>query len=123
MVIAAASFLWTWHSHTLAPKRDVPGRLPSSRHLLTEEMAHHRWPGEPYVALNEIAVACRRDKRVVEALKSYFRKYSGANQKTLICEMAKAAGSSPNGFDDEFLETPFVPGGGETACRSRSEWC
>ena len=56
----------------LAPKRDMPGRLPGSRQLLTDAMARHRGSGEPYVALNEIAVACRRHERVVRALKDCF---------------------------------------------------
>ena len=109
VVIAAASFLWTWRSHILAPKRDVLRRLLGSRHLLTDAMACHRGPGEPYVALNEIAVTYRRDKCVVRALKDYFAESSVVNLKTLLREMAKAARSSLDGFDDEFLEAPFAP--------------
>ena len=107
----------------LAPKRDVPGRLPGSRQLLTDAMAHHRGSGEPNVALNEIAVACRRHERVVRALKDCFVEKRVVNPETLIREMAIAACSSLDGFDDEFLETPFAPGGNETARRSCSEWC
>ena len=117
VVIAAASFLWTWRSHILAPKRDVLRRLLGSRHLLTDAMARLRGPGEPYVALNEIAVTYRRDESVVQALKHYFMESSVVNLKTLIREMAKAARCSLDGFDDEFLETPFAPSGSETPRR------
>ena len=111
VVIAAVSFFWTWRTHVLAPKRDVLRRLLGSRHLLTDAMAHHRGPGEPYIALNEVAVAYYRDKEVVRALKRYFTEKSIMSLKILIREMAKAASSSLDEFDDDFLETPFTPGG------------
>ena len=110
IVIAAASFWWTRRTHILAPKRDVLRRLLGSRHLLTDAMAQHRGPGEPYIALNEIAIAYCRDKEVVRALERYFVEKSVVNLKILIREMAKAAGSSLDEFDDDFLETPFTPG-------------
>ena len=77
-------------------------------------MANHRGPGEPYIALNEIAVAYYRDKEVVHALQRYFSEKSVVNLKTLIREMAKAARSSLDKFDDDFLETPLTPGGGKS---------
>lgn len=109
VLVAAASFWWARHTHILAPKRDVLRRLLGSRHLLTDAMAHHRGPGEPYIALNEIAVAYFSDEKVVQGLKCYFAEKSVVNLKTLIREMAKAARSSLDKFDDNFLETPFVP--------------
>ena len=112
VVIAAASFLWSRRIHILAPKRDVLRRLLGSRHLLTDTMVQHRGPGEPYIALNEIAIAYCRDKKVVRALERYFVERSVVNLKILIREMAKAADSSLDEFDDEFLETPFTPGEG-----------
>lgn len=113
VVIAATSFWWTRHTHILAPKRDVLRRLLGSRHLLTKAMEDHRGPGEPYIALNEIAVAYYGDSKVVEALKRYFEDKSPVNLKMLIREMAKAACSSLDSFGDEFLETPFTPGGSQ----------
>lgn len=110
VTIAAASLWWTRRTHILAPKRDVLRRLLGSRHILTNSMAHHRGPGEPYIALNEIAVAYHRDKEVVRVLQRYFAEKSVVNLKALIREMAKAAGSSLDDFDDDYLETPFTPG-------------
>lgn len=40
----------------------------------------------------------------------YFMEKSVFNLKILIREMAKAAGSSLDEFDDDFLEKPFTPG-------------
>ena len=94
IVIAAASFWWTRRTHILAPKRDFLRRLLGSRHLLTNKMAQHRGPGEPYIALNEIAIAYCPDKEVVRALERYFVETSVVNLKILIREMAKAAGSA-----------------------------
>lgn len=84
-------------------------------------MARHRGPGEPYIALNEIAVAYHRDKKVVQTLKRYFAEKTFVNLKTLIREMAKAAGSNLDEFDDDFLETPFTPGEGKTKPESNSD--
>lgn len=111
VLIAAASFWWTRRTHILAPKRDVLRRLLGSRHLLTDAMASHRGPGEPYVALNEIAVAYYRDENVVRALKCYSAEKNVANLNTLIREMARAARSNLDKFDDNFLKKPFVPPG------------
>lgn len=121
VAIAAASLWWTRRSHVLAPKRDVLRRLLGSRHLLTDAMAHHRGPGEPYTALNEIAVAYYSDENVVRALKRYFAEKTVGNLKTLIREMAKAARSSLDKFDDDFLETPFTPSGGGARSNSGCE--
>ena len=118
VAIAAASFWWTRRTHILAPKRDVLRRLLGNRHILTDSMAGHRGAGEPYIALNEIAVAYYRDKEVFRALQRYFAEKSVMNLKTLIREMAKAADSSLDDFDDDFLETPFTPGGGKTCSES-----
>lgn len=118
VAIAAASLWWTWRSNVLAPKRDVLRRLLGSRHLLTDAMAQHRGPGEPYIALNEIAVAYFSDGNVVRALKRYFAEKSVGNLKMLIREMAKAAHSSLDNFDDDFLETPFTPSGGRVRSNS-----
>ena len=112
VAIAAASLWWSRRSNVLAPKRDVLRRLLGSRHLLTDAMANHRGPGEPYIALNEIAVAYYSDENVVRALKRYFAEKSVGNLKMLIREMSKAARSSLDKFDDDFLETPFTPSGG-----------
>ncbi len=111
VTIAAVSLWWTRRTHILAPKRDVLRRLLGSRHLLTAAMASHRGPGEPFVALNEVAVAYYGDDNVVRALKCYFAEKTAVNLKTLIREMAKAARSSLDKFDDNFLENPFVPSG------------
>jgi len=113
-IFAAASFLWTRHTHILAPKRDVLRRLLGSRHMLTGAMTDYRGPGEPYIALNEIAVAYYKDDKVVQALKRYFAAKSGANLIMLIREMAQAARSNLDQFDDNFLEAPFTPGGLQT---------
>ena len=101
--IAAAGLWWTRRSNVLSPKRHVLRRLLGSRHLLTDAMAHHRGPGEPYTALNESAVAYYSNESVVRALKRYFAERSVGNLKMLIREMAKAARSSLDKFDDDFL--------------------
>lgn len=116
--IAAVSLWWTRRTHILAPKRDVLRRLLGNRHILTDSMASRRGAGEPFIALNEIVVAYYRDKEVVRALQRYFAERSVMNLNALIREMAKAAGSSLDDFDDDFLETPFTPGGGKTSSES-----
>ena len=110
VLVAAASFWWAKHTHILAPKRDVLRRLLGSRHLLADAMRDHRGPGEPYIALNEVAVAYYNDEKVVQALKRYFAAKSTVNLIKLLREMANAAHSSLDKFDDDFLETPFTPG-------------
>ena len=109
--VAVASILWARYTHIVAPKRDVLRRLLGSRHLLTDAMKHRREPGEPYIALNEIAVAFYKDDEVVQALKRYSAAKSNANLIVLIREMAKAAYSSLDKFDDNFLMTPFTLNG------------
>ena len=107
--IAAASFWSTRRMHILAPKRDVLRRLLGNRHLLTKAMVDSLGPGEPFIALNEIPVVYNRDVGVVRALKIYFVEKSNGNLNKLIREMGKAAHYKLDTFDDNFLETPFIP--------------
>ena len=109
ILIAAASFLWSKRTHDLAPKRDVLKRLFGSRHLLTDAMKEYRSIGEPFIALNEIAIAFRSDHLVIQALKRYFVTTGVEELTQLIREMAQAAGSNLDDFSDDFLETPFAP--------------
>ena len=119
VLISAASLLWSRSRHILAPKRDVLRRLLGTRHLLTNAMVSYRDPGEPFIALNEVAIVYCSDKKVCSALKQYFATKSTKNLVLLIRKMAKAARANLNSFDDDFVETPFAPN--VSKCKAESQ--
>ena len=101
-----------WLQDELELRRDVLRRLCAYRHRLTESGAGQG--DEPFIALNEAWVVFANHSTVVDALREMrvSPNQSSAHIVSIIKAMAEASNISLEGFDEVYLEYPFVPGEG-----------
>ena len=97
------------YSENRALRREVLQRVLGNRFRLTPILQQEKQRGEPYIALNEIAVVFSKYNDVIEAVNKYHSCMNNKMLLELIRKMAKRAGVSTKKLDDNFLKRPFTP--------------